>query len=154
VPRRIEIVAVGSPRPELRQAFDRYARLLRQWATVEVREVRDTPLQGRSSAEVLRDEGRRLLAIWPTAPTVVALAIDGRSYDSEEFATALVRWLERGALAFVVGGPLGLADDVLARADERLSLSSMTLPHQLARVVLAEQLFRGLSIARGHPYHR
>jgi 23S rRNA (pseudouridine1915-N3)-methyltransferase len=153
MPARAEILAVGGLGRDLRPAFDHYLRILRPWLTLEVREVREVPLKGRAPSEVLREEGRRLLAAWPSAPTVVALTADGRAYDSEAFAAALELWLERGRPAFVIGGSLGLADDVLARADARLSLSPLTLPHQLARVVLAEQLFRGLSILHRHPYH-
>jgi 23S rRNA (pseudouridine1915-N3)-methyltransferase len=154
MPPRAEILAVGALGRDLRPAFDHYARLIRPWLALDVREVREVQLKGRSPVEVLREEGRRLSAAWPAAPgTAVALAVDGVAYDSEGLAAALERWLERGRLTFVVGGSLGLGEDVASRADERLSLSPLTLPHQLARVVLAEQLFRALSILRHHPYH-
>lgn len=153
MPPPAEILAVGGLGRDLRPAFDHYVRSLRPWLALDVREVREVSLKGRAPAEVLRDEGRRLLAAWPSAATTVALTVDGQAYDSAGFAAALERWLERGRLSFVVGGSLGLADEVAARADARLSLSPLTLPHQLARVVLAEQLFRALSIVRGHPYH-
>ena len=118
------------------------------------REVKEVPLRGRSPAEVLRDEGRRLLAVWPPAPIVVALTIDGRTRATEEFAAWLQRCFERGGVGFVIGGSLGLGEDVLARADDRLSLSALTLPHQLARVVLLEQLFRAGKILHGEVYHQ
>jgi 23S rRNA (pseudouridine1915-N3)-methyltransferase len=153
MPPRLEILAVGALDRELRPLFDHYVRLMRPWAAVHVREVREVPLRGRSEGEVLREEGKRLLADWPLGGTVVALAVEGRAYDSLGFAEALGRWLERGRLAFVVGGSLGLPGEVVERGDELLSLSPLTLPHQLARVVLAEQLFRGLSIRHRHPYH-
>ncbi len=110
-------------------------------------------LRGRSEAEVLRDEGRRLLAAWPQAPVVSALAVDGAALDTEAFAARLQRSLERGGAGFVIGGSLGLAAEVRARATDALSLSALTLPHQLARVVLLEQLFRAGKILRGEPYH-
>ncbi len=153
MPPRAEILAVGGLDRDLRPAYDHYVRLLRPWLTLETREVREVALKGRAPAEVLREEGRRLLAAWPSSATTVALTVDGAAYDSRGFAAALERWLERGRVAFVVGGSLGLADEVVARSAERLSLSPLTMPHQLVRVVLAEQLFRGLSIRRGHPYH-
>lgn len=84
---------------------------------------------------------------------VVALDIIGREYDSPAFAAKLQDWFGRGGVTFVVGGSLGLAPEITQRADESLSLSKLTLPHQLARVVLAEQLFRALKIARGEKYH-
>jgi 23S rRNA (pseudouridine1915-N3)-methyltransferase len=150
---RIEILAVGSLHRDFEPAARHYLDLLRPSATVTVREVKETPLRGRSEAEVLREEGRRLLAAWPQAPLVAALDVDGRALGTEAFAAWLQRAVERGGAAFVVGGSLGLAPEVVARAGERLSLSALTLPHQLARVVLLEQLFRAVKILRGEPYH-
>jgi 23S rRNA (pseudouridine1915-N3)-methyltransferase len=121
--------------------------------TVTVREVKEVALRGRSEAEVLREEGKRLLAAWPQAPAVAALAVDGVSLDTEGFAARLQLAFERGGAGFVIGGSLGLAGEVRARAGDALSLSDLTLPHQLARVVLLEQLFRAGKILRGEPYH-
>jgi 23S rRNA (pseudouridine1915-N3)-methyltransferase len=153
VPERLEILAVGRLGADLRPAFAHYERLLAGLARLSVREVREVPLQGRNAAEVVRDEGRRLLAALPASGTVVALDAAGAACDTEAFAGRLQRWASRGPVTFVLGGSLGLSDEVKAAAHELLSLSALTLPHQLARVVLAEQLFRGLKIARGETYH-
>ena len=150
---RIDILAVGGLSRDLKPAFEHYRRLLAPLCELGVREVREYELRGRPADDVLRDEGRRLLAAWPRRGVVVALAVEGRTHDSPGLARRLQEWLERGGVTFVVGGSLGLAPDVVDRAHERLSLSSLTLPHQLARVVLAEQLFRALKIARREPYH-
>jgi 23S rRNA (pseudouridine1915-N3)-methyltransferase len=150
---RIELLAVGGLHRDLRPAADHYLALLRPLADVRVREVRETPLRGRAVQEVLRDEGRRLEAAWPQAPTVAALAVQGRACDTAVFSAWLQESLERGPVAFVIGGSLGLSPAALERAHQRLSLSALTLPHQLARVVLLEQVFRALKIARGEPYH-
>jgi 23S rRNA (pseudouridine1915-N3)-methyltransferase len=150
---RIEILAVGSLHRDFEPAARHYLDLLRPYAAVTVQEVKETPLRGRSEAEVLRDEGRRLLAAWPQAPVVVALAVEGRALGTQAFAAWLQRALERGGAAFVVGGSLGLAPEVVAQSEESVSLSALTLPHQLARVVLLEQLFRAAKILRGEPYH-
>jgi 23S rRNA (pseudouridine1915-N3)-methyltransferase len=150
---RIEILAVGSLHRDLQPAADHYVDLLRPHATVSVREVKEVALRGRSEAEVLREEGKRLLAAWPQAPVVVALAVDGRSLDTCAFADWLQDAFERGGAGFVIGGSLGLAAEAQTRAAVRLSLSPLTLPHQLARVVLLEQLFRAGKILRGEPYH-
>ena len=105
---------------------------------------------------VRRAEGERLLARIPDGLEVVALTREGNGMDSRE----LSRYLERHAVrsspgvAFVIGGAWGLADDVMARARRRLSLSRMTLPHEMARLVLAEQLYRAGTIQRGEPYHK
>jgi len=153
VPARIDILAVGSLTRDLAAAFDHYRRLLGNRAVLTVREVREVSLRARSEAEVLREEGRRLLAALPPGGVAVALAIDGRSYTSTAFATRLQHWFGEGGVVFVVGGSLGLPPEVEARCRERLSLSAMTLPHQLARVVLMEQLFRALKITAGESYH-
>jgi len=150
---RIEILAVGSLHRDFEPAARHYLDLLRPYAAVTVREVKETPLRGRSAAEVLREEGRRLLAAWPQAPQVAALVVEGRAPGTEAFAAWLQRGMERGGAAFVVGGSLGLAPEVVAQAGERISLSALTLPHQLARVVLLEQVFRAAKILRGEPYH-
>jgi 23S rRNA (pseudouridine1915-N3)-methyltransferase len=153
VPERLEILAVGRLDADLRPAFAHYERLIGGLCRLSVREVREVPLRGRTTAEVLRDEGRRLLPCLASGGVVVALDAAGRSYDSEAFAARLRAWSEVGPVTFVVGGSLGLADEVKSAARELLSLSQLTLPHQLARVVLAEQLFRGLKIVRGETYH-
>ncbi|HOT23976.1 MAG TPA: 23S rRNA (pseudouridine(1915)-N(3))-methyltransferase RlmH [Thermoleophilia bacterium] len=150
---RIDILAVGALSRDLKPAFDHYARLLTPLCDLGVHEVREYALHGRPEAQVLRDEGRRLLAAWPRRGVAVALAVEGATKDSPVLASALQDWLARGGATFVIGGSLGLAPEVLARADERLSLSRLTLPHQLARVVLVEQVFRALKIARREPYH-
>jgi 23S rRNA (pseudouridine1915-N3)-methyltransferase len=153
VPERLEILAVGTLDAGLRPAFEHYRRLIGGLARLDVREVREVALRGRTPAEVLRTEGRRLAAALPATGTVVALDADGRPYDTEAFAERLGAWCERGPVTFVVGGSLGLADEVKDTAAETLSLSPLTMPHQLARVVLAEQVFRALKIARRETYH-
>lgn len=150
---RVEILAVGSLHRDIEPAARHYLDLLKPLAAVSVREVKEVPLRGRQSAEVLRDEGRRLLAAWPQVPAVAALAVEGRALATEEFAAWLQRGFERGGVGFVIGGSLGLASEVQGRCRERLSLSALTLPHQLARVVLLEQVFRAARILAGHPYH-
>ena len=150
---RVDILAVGSLHRHLEPAARHYVDLLRPHVALTMREVKEVALRGRSEAEVLREEGRRLLASWPQAPVVAALAVDGRVLDTVAFAAWLQRAVERGGAGFVIGGSLGLAAEVQARASERLSLSALTLPHQLVRVVLLEQLFRAGKILRGEPYH-
>jgi 23S rRNA (pseudouridine1915-N3)-methyltransferase len=150
---RVELLVVGSLHRDLAPAAQHYLDLLRPLMTVSVREVKEVPLRGRSEGEVLREEGRRLLAAWPQAPVVAALAVEGRPLDTHGFAQLLQRGFERGGAGFVIGGSLGLVAEVRERAGDLVSLSALTLPHQLARVVLLEQLFRAGKILRGEPYH-
>ncbi len=150
---RVELLVVGSLHRDLAPAAQHYLDLLKPHVTVTVREVKEVALRGRSEAEVLREEGKRLLAAWPQAPAVSALVVEGAALGTEAFAARLQRAFERGGAGFVIGGSLGLAAEVRARATDTLSLSAMTLPHQLARVVLLEQLFRAGKILRGEPYH-
>jgi 23S rRNA (pseudouridine1915-N3)-methyltransferase len=150
---RVELLVVGSLHRDLAPAARHYLDLLKPLMTVTLREVKEVPLRGRSEAEVLREEGKRLLAAWPQTPAVSALAVEGKVVDTQAFADRLQRAFERGGAGFVIGGSLGLAGAVRERAADELSLSALTLPHQLARVVLLEQLFRAGKILRGEPYH-
>ena len=150
---RVEILAVGGLHRDFVPAAAHYVELLKPFAAVSVRELKEVPLRGRDPSEVLRDEGRRLLAAWPKTPVVAALAVEGRQMDTESFAAWLQQGFERGGVGFVVGGSLGLAPGVLERCRDLVSLSSLTLPHQLARVVLLEQVFRACKILAGQPYH-
>lgn len=153
MPARVELLVVGSLHRDLVPTARHYLDLLTPLMTVGVREVKEVSLRGRGEVEVLREEGRRLLAAWPRTPVVSALCVDGVPRTSEEFAIRLQLAFEHGGVGFVIGGSLGLASDVRARASDAFSLSMLTLPHQLARIVLLEQLFRAVKILRGEPYH-
>lgn len=101
------------------------------------------------------EESQRLLKAIPDGARVVALDPRGRSFSTEALADKLDGWLQEGRdVAFLIGGPEGLSDECLARSDERWSLSALTFPHMLVRVILAEQLYRAWTILRNHPYHR
>jgi len=96
-----------------------------------------------------------MLATIPERSLVVALDVGGRAWDTPALAARLQEWLQSGRdIVLLVGGPDGLSGDCLRRADLRWSLSALTLPHALVRVVLAEQLYRAWTIISGHPYHR
>mgnify|MGYP000847486248 CR=1 FL=1 len=137
-----------------------YQKRLARYCTLQVYEVADEKapesLHPADEARVKEKEGARLLATLDPKDVVVALAIGGKTYTSEAFAKRLGDWEDGGTrtVAFVIGGSLGLSPAVLARADETLSLSAMTLPHRIARLVLLEQLFRGYKIRRNETYHK
>lgn len=152
-PPRVDIIAVGRLDQQLRPAFDHYRRLLAPRLSLEVRELREVPLQGRAPTEVLKLEGERLTAALHGADMIVALDRGGRTPSSLQLAELLGHWLERGRTAFVIGGTLGLAPEVVDAAGYTLSLSALTFPHQLARLVLAEQIYRAVKIRAGEAYH-
>nr|WP_122012535.1 23S rRNA (pseudouridine(1915)-N(3))-methyltransferase RlmH [Maliibacterium massiliense] len=158
---RIGIYCVGKLKGGLFDAaVGEYAGRISRFAQVDVVEVPDSPAPARygpaQCAAVMVQEGERLLARIPAHSFVVALCIEGRRYTSEGFAAQLEQWMLRGVsdIAFVIGGSLGLSPAVRSRADAKLSLSDMTLPHQLARVVLAEQVYRAFTIIRNQTYHK
>jgi 23S rRNA (pseudouridine1915-N3)-methyltransferase len=150
----IEVICVGRPRGPLAEASEDYERLLSRLCSFHLREVREEPLQQGTAAEVLERERRRVQPLLGDG-WLVALDREGRQLGSEELA-AFVREREEQPpqrTVFLLGGPRGLAPELLAAARTRLSLGAPTLPHQLARVVLLEQLFRAFKILRGEPYH-
>ncbi len=147
----MRLIAIGRARDTPEAAlFARYAARMRpSLALSEIAEGRGAP------AEVKRREGEALLAALPSDAFTVALDRTGAVPDSLALAALLERWLGMGRpLCFLIGGAEGLDAPVLRRADHVLSLGPMTWPHMLARVMLAEQLYRARSIASGHPYHR
>jgi len=110
------------------------------------------PSGKRSAAERRRDEARRMAARLDRRGVTVALGLPGESLSSAAFARRLRSWRERGGVTFLIGGPDGLERSLLERSEAMLALGPMTLPHELAAVVLLEQIYRALAAERGHPY--
>lgn len=153
---RIALVAVGRLKERYwREAAEEYLKRLGPYATVRVLEVDDRD-SGRDAARALAEEGADVVRAIPPGAHVIALEIGGRQLSSEAFAEKLAALAldGRSNVAFVIGGSVGLSADVLSRANERMSLGPMTLPHNLARVVLLEQIYRAFRINRGEPYHK
>lgn len=147
----------SSSEKDFAEAVDRYLKRIRHFYPIEVIEVpAERGRQTQSDAATMRSQSSRLLAAIPPRGTVVVLDERGQMLDSLKFA----RWLERltidspHGIHFVVGGDLGLDDSVRNRADKVLSLSAMTLPHQVARVVLLEQIYRACTLIRNIRYHK
>lgn len=110
---------------------------------------------GGDAKKAMQEEGAKMLAALPEGAGVTALDVRGKTLDTEALAKLLNRWLQEGRdQALLVGGPDGLASECLGKAGLRWSLSPLTLPHGLVRVVVAEQLYRAWSILKNHPYHR
>jgi 23S rRNA (pseudouridine1915-N3)-methyltransferase len=151
----IDVVCVGRARGPLAEASAEYERRLARLCRFALREVREEPLQRGTVDEVLQRERARVEPLPPRA-WLVALDRGGEQLDSEQLAR-FVELREREPpqhTVFLIGGAAGLAPELLRAARTRLSLGAGTLPHQLARVVLLEQLYRSFTIARGDPYHR
>jgi len=155
---RVVVAVVGKPRDvNLAAAIREYeTRAARYWP-LDVREVRqESTGRGEKSATRVRDaEGERLFAAVPAGARVVACDVSGRAYTSERFAEWLNSLRERAVdVAFLIGGAYGLGDAVRSQASSSLTLAPWTLPHELARLVLAEQLYRAGTIVRREPYHK
>lgn len=148
------LLAVGKLRPAYREACDDYVRRLGRRGRVHEVEVREAARAPTRAVQQVQ-EAERLRARIPPRAMVVALARDGDAWTSEELARRIGRWETEGRpLAFLVGGSTGLDPGLLREAHARWSLGPLTLPHELARVVVVEQLYRAGTIRRGEPYHK
>jgi len=148
------VLAVGRLRPALREVADDYLRRLTRYGgarEIEVREASRAPTVPAQREE----EAARLAMRLPAGGRLVALAREGQGWTSAELARRMDEWrLAARPVTFVIGGSHGLAATLLARAERRWSLGPLTLPHELARVVVLEQLYRAFTILRGEPYHK
>jgi 23S rRNA (pseudouridine1915-N3)-methyltransferase len=154
---RIHLIAVGTRMPAwVTQAYQDYAKRLPRECSLQLVEI---PLgqrgKTRTAAQSRAEEGRQMLAALPKDCLVIALDVQGQAWSTETLADRLQQWLGSGRdVALLVGGPDGLSEDCLERAERRWSLSALTYPHALVRVIVAEQLYRAWTLSTGHPYHR
>lgn len=156
------ILCVGKMKEKpYRQMADEYLKRLSRYGKYEEAEIADLPEPASGTSEALEEqlktkEGEALLAKIRPGDRVIALTIGGKRRSSEELARHLAEMKTGGVshFVFVIGGSLGLGKNVLARADEEMSMSPMTFPHQLARVMLLEQLYRAEKINAGERYHK
>lgn len=158
---KITVISVGKIKEKyLRDAIAEYSKRLSRYCKLEILEVADekTPDQAGENAEKqIRDkEAERILKLIRDDMYVITLEINGRMLTSEELADKMNGLGIQGhsSIAFVIGGSIGLGGDVLKRSDYALSFSKMTFPHQLMRVILLEQIYRGYRIINGEPYHK
>lgn len=154
---RLTIVAVGHKMPAwIRSGFGEYAKRLPPEIRLEVTELKPEDRTAGKTVEKARAlEGERILAAIPAGATVYALDEKGAVITTQGFSVMLAGWMRDATHpVFVIGGADGLSEAVRERADKLVSLSALTLPHGLARVVLAEQIYRAWSILASHPYHR
>lgn len=158
---RITVLAVGKIKEKyLVQGIAEYAKRLSRYCKLDIIEVPDEKTPDRASEaqeeQIKALEGARLMKHIRPDACVIALAIDGEMLDSVELSKRLEQLGINGTshIIFVIGGSLGLSDEVLRRADDKLSFSKMTFPHQLMRMILLEQIYRGYRIMMGEPYHK
>ncbi|KQL34719.1 23S rRNA (pseudouridine(1915)-N(3))-methyltransferase RlmH [Psychrobacillus sp. FJAT-21963] len=157
----IQIISVGKLKEKyLKLGIDEYTKRLSSYAKIDLVEVPDEKApENLSEADmeiVKKKEGERILAKIGADTYVIALAIDGKMKSSEQLASDLESLMTYGKskIAFVIGGSLGLHEEVMKRSDEKLSFGKMTLPHQLMKLVLVEQIYRAFRIIKGEPYHK
>ena len=154
---RIHLLAVGQKMPSwVEQGYREYAQRMPSEARLELKEI--APGKRGKNADIKRivqDEGQRLQQSIPKNSRIVVLDVKGKSWSTEQLAERLGDWMQSGQdVSLLVGGPEGLSSECMTLADERWSLSALTFPHPLVRVILAEQLYRAWSVLRNHPYHR
>lgn len=154
---KLTVIAVGKPGARLAEAIDEYERRAARYWPVEFIEVRQEPARGRSADQIREAESARILARVPPGLELVAVTrTGGDAWSSSRFARHLDAMATRGLVgeAFLLGGALGLSADAIRIAERRMRLSTFTFPHDLARLVIAEQLYRAGTIVRGEPYHK
>lgn len=158
---KISVICVGKLREKyLSQGVGEYAKRLGKYCSLEIIELADESTPDNAPPAIVtgikKKEGDRILKVIRDDSYCIALAIDGTMLSSEELAAKLDKLALSGKshISFIIGGSLGLSDEVLARADFRLSFSKMTFPHQLMRMILLEQIYRAYKINRNEPYHK
>lgn len=154
---KINLISVGNKMPSwVQQGYDEYAKRMPRDCSLVLKEILPSK-RGKNSdvARITRDEGERMMAAIPSGAHIVTLDIPGKPWTTPELSQAMKRWLESGQnIALMVGGPEGLSDSVRELARESWSLSKLTFPHPMVRILVAEQLYRAWSILNNHPYHR
>ncbi len=154
---RVRLVAVGTKMPDwVEEGVNEYRKRLTQDITLEIVEIpAGKRVKNADIARLTEKEGELTLAALHPGEHVIALDVKGKPHSTESMAARLAQLMQEGKpLALLVGGPEGLASAAVARADEKWSLSALTLPHPMVRVLLAEQLYRCWTVIKGHPYHR
>lgn len=158
---KITVIAVGKIKEKFfSEAIAEYQKRLSRYCKLEIVQVADEKTPDKASdlqnEQIKQKEGERILAHIKDGAYVIALAINGKMLSSEQLSAELERLGNQGQsqIVMIIGGSLGLSKEVLDRADYKLSFSPMTFPHQLMRVVLLEQVYRGFKIMAGEPYHK
>lgn len=154
---KLQLIAVGTKMPDwVRQAVNDYLRRFPKDLPFDLVEI-PAGKRGKNAdiKRILAKEGEMLLAAVPKSNRIVTLDIPGKPWNTEDLAANLDRWKQQGSdISLLIGGPEGLADECKTAAQESWSLSALTLPHPLVRILVVESLYRAWSITTNHPYHR
>ena len=154
---QINLISVGNRMPPwVQQAYNEYAKRMPKECQMTLKEIVPKK-RGKNSdvARIIRDEGEQMISAIPDRAHLVTLDVPGKPWTTQDVAKAMKRWQESGQnIALLIGGPEGLADAVKKRTHESWSLSNLTFPHPLVRVIVAEQIYRAWTILNNHPYHR
>jgi len=157
----IRIVVVGKIKEKfIQEGIKEYSKRLSRYVKLEILEVDDEKapenLSEKEMEIVKNKEGERILSKIPSNTYIISLAIDGKNLSSEEFSKKIDDLALEGIsdITFIIGGSLGISEEVLGRGDFKLSFSCMTFPHQLMRLILLEQIYRAFKISKGEPYHK
>jgi len=153
---QIHLIAIGNKMPAwVQQGYNEYAKRLPRECELVLKEIAADKRRSGDIARITKEEGDRMLSALPPRAHVVTLDIPGKPWTTEDLAKSLQRWLANGQpVALMVGGPEGLSEEVRSKAQESWSLSPLTFPHPLVRVIVAEQIYRAWSLLNNHPYHR
>jgi 23S rRNA (pseudouridine1915-N3)-methyltransferase len=154
---QINLISIGNRMPGwVQQGYDEYAKRMPRECELLLKEIAPDK-RGKNSdiARIIKSEGERMTAAIPQGAHVVTLDLAGKFWSTTELSLVLKRWLESGQhIALLIGGPEGLSDAAKQGARESWSLSMLTFPHPLVRIIVAEQLYRAWSLLKNHPYHR
>ena len=157
----ITVIAVGKIKEKFyTQAIEEYAKRLSRYCTLKTIEIPDEKapenLSDADMLSVIEKEGKRIIEKIPPSATIISMEIEGKQISSIEFSKQIEEFAIRGQshLCFIIGGSLGLAEEIKKISHLKLSFSKMTFPHQLFRVMLLEQIYRGFRIMKGQPYHK
>ena len=159
---KINILAVGSVKEDyISKGVNEYLKRLSRFAEVKIFEISEAGINEKNTAKIIKTESERVLkrinsgAPGASRPTIIVLSEEGQSLYSVELAAALKKYADKGEeLTFIIGGSNGLGENVKEKADMLLSLSKMTFPHTMARLILTEQLYRAFMINAGSAYHK
>jgi len=154
---KLLILAVGNKMPSwITEGFNEYAKRMPREAKIELVEVKPEPRSsGKTAAQIMEAEAQRIRAVLPAGALCIALDEHGATPTTKQLTQQMQDWMQQGRdVAFLIGGADGLHESIKHKAEQLMALSAFTLPHGMARVLLAEQLYRAHSLMHNHPYHR